>query len=427
MKYSDKESNILELKREYSNSILKTISAFSNYDGGKIVIGVDDDRNIVGIDNIKDLKISIENKINNSIEPRPLIEFNERRHNGFTVLEIVVIRGFFTPYLYNGKAYMRKDTSTVQVDHHEFVRLATEGRSYSYDEVNASNQNLIFTTLEKILINRKNIEKLNKDILITLELINNDDIFNNAGELLSDNNQIKSSGIDIIRFNGNDVSSYINRHESTKKSVLSQLEDVENLFDKYYPHVEEIKGMYREKVEQVPKSAFREAIVNALIHRDYHERGQIQVSFFDNRVEILSPGALPKEISEKDYIYGIRSVSRNPILANVFKILDLIEKFGTGIKKMRDSYSNSHHNPVFLIEPKSVTVILPNLLYDDSKFDDKSKIINYFSINKKATREDIENKFKLNKTSAINILNELIKENIIRREGESINIVYIYN
>ena len=94
MKYSDKESNILELKREYSNSILKTISAFSNYDGGKIVIGVDDDRNIVGIDNIKDLKISIENKINNSIEPRPLIEFNERRHNGFTVLEIVVIRGF---------------------------------------------------------------------------------------------------------------------------------------------------------------------------------------------------------------------------------------------------------------------------------------------------------------------------------------------
>jgi len=59
---------------------------------------------------------------------------------------------------------MRKDTSTVQVDHHEFVRLATEGRSYSYDEVNASNQNLIFTTLEKILINRKNIEKLNKDI-----------------------------------------------------------------------------------------------------------------------------------------------------------------------------------------------------------------------------------------------------------------------
>ena len=111
-------------------------------------------------------------------------------------------------------------------------------------------------------------------------------------------------------------------------------------------------------IETIPKEAFREAVANAIVHRVWDINAQIRISMFDDRIEIVSPGGLSDGISEKEYLEGRISVLRNPILANVFHRLDLIEKFGTG-KRIIQCYADSQSKPSFEISDNSIQVTLP--------------------------------------------------------------------
>ena len=121
-----RETRILEFKETITNTFLKTVSAFSNYDGGTILFGVDDDGNVKGLPDVKQACLDIENKINDSISPQP--NYTLEIQNNDQTIKLTVTSGLQKPYLYKSKAYKRNDTATIEVDTLEFTRLVLDGK-----------------------------------------------------------------------------------------------------------------------------------------------------------------------------------------------------------------------------------------------------------------------------------------------------------
>ena len=195
-----------------------------------------------------------------------------------------------------------------------------------------------------------NIEKLNSDILKTLELYSDKTGFNVAAELLADKNSFM--GIDVIRF-GENIDEIMERKAYEYISILDELEQVLQMFRRYYQY-EKIEGTARNVVDKIPEKAFREAIANALVHRMWDVKASIKVSMYSDRIEINSPGGLPEGINEEEYLNGQISILRNPIIGNVFFRLKYIEKFGTGIMRINYAYKDAIEKPKYKVFSNSI-------------------------------------------------------------------------
>lgn len=348
-----KETRQLEFKSDISNTFLKTVSAFANYNGGQIIFGVADNGKIIGLADPAKACLDIENKINDTIRPQPQYELAVQDSD--KTVKLRVESGRNKPYTYRSKAYRRNDTATIEVDELEFTRLILQGKNINYEDLPANKQDLTFASLEKSAKQEIGIENLNKDVLKSLNLYSDSEGFNHAAELLADENDYP--GIDIARF-GESISIILKRTTFEHESVLDELEKVVAVYRDYYQY-EEIQGMDRIKVETIPEEAFRETIANALIHRTWDVNAQIRVMMFDDRIEVSSPGGLPSSLSETEYLKGNVSILRNPILGNVFFRLHIVEILGTGIVRIKEAYKNSNRKPAFDIYENSITVILP--------------------------------------------------------------------
>ena len=348
-----RETRTLEFKETITNTFLKTVSAFSNYDGGTILFGVDDDGNIKGLPDVKQACLDIENKINDSITPQPdyLLEIQ----NSDQTIKLTVKSGLQKPYLYKSKAYKRNDTATIEVDTLEFSRLVLEGKNIRFEELPCKDQELSFEILRRKLKENIRIENFDKDTLKTLYLYNDDNGFNNAAGLLADKNHFP--GIDIVKF-GENISIIQKRSTFENVSVLEVYEKTLEVFRDYYQY-EVIQGADRKKMEKISEAAFREAIANALIHRVWDVDSQIRVSMFDDRIEIVSPGGLPSGITEEEYLAGKLSVLRNRNLANVFYRLGFVEIFGTGITRIKQLYAEALIKPDFEVSENAIKIMLP--------------------------------------------------------------------
>ena len=348
-----KETRQLEFKSDISNTFLKTVSAFANYDGGQIIFGVGDTGEKIGLKDPAETCLAIENKINDAIRPQPQYELSVNEKD--KTVTLTVEAGRSKPYTYKSKAYRRNDTATIEVDELELSRLILQGRNIHYEELPADTQELSFSELEWRAKQEIGIKSLNKDILKTLNLYQDGEGYNHAAELLADQNHFP--GIDVARF-GEDISIILKRAVLEKESILYELEKAVELYRDYYQY-EEIRGMDRVKVEKIPEEAFRETIANALIHRTWDVNAQIRVLMFEDRIEVSSPGGLPAGLSEEEYLKGNISMLRNPILGNVFYRLHIVEILGTGIIRIKEAYKESQKKPVFEVFENSIKVTLP--------------------------------------------------------------------
>ncbi len=347
------ETRILEFKETITNTFLKTVSAFSNYDGGTILFGVDDNGNIKGLPDIKQACLDIENKINDSISPQPDYTLEVQNHG--QTIKLTVKSGIQKPYLCKSKAYKRNDTATIEVDTLEFSRLILSGKNVRFEELPCIDQNLSFDVLYRKLKENIQLETFNLDTLKTLNLYDNANGYNNAAGLLADKNHFP--GIDIVRF-GENISIIQKRITFENISVLDAYDKALTVFRDYYEY-EMIQGADRKKVEKIPEAAFREAIANALIHRAWDVEAQIRVSMFDDRIEVVSPGGLPSGISAEEYMAGKLSVLRNRNLANVFYRLGFVEIFGTGIIRIKQLYEEGLLKPDFEVSENAIKIVLP--------------------------------------------------------------------
>ena len=231
------ESRNLEYKADMTNSFLKTVSAYANYGAGEIRFGISDDGERVGVKEPEAFALSVENKINDAIEPKP--NFSMALDGDVVILRVA--KGMDPPYTYRGKAYKRNHTATVEVSREEMRRLVLEGTGKSFDQLAAREETLTFSCLAEDLSTRLGIGSISQDILKTLGLYHDQEGYNNAAALLADENAFP--GIDVVRF-GAGLDEIVERERFSGVSVLLQYKRVVEMFQRYYQY-EAIKGFSR--------------------------------------------------------------------------------------------------------------------------------------------------------------------------------------
>ena len=414
-----RETRILEFKETITNTFLKTVSAFSNYDGGSILFGIDDNGNVKGLPDIKQACLDIENKINDSISPQPNYTLEVQNNN--QTIKLTVKSGIQKPYLYKSKAYKRNDTATIEVDTLEFSRLILEGKNIRFEELPCKDQELSFEILYSKLKESVQIETFNRDTLKTLNLYDNVNGYNNAGGLLADRNHFP--GIDMVKF-GESISIIQKRVTFENISILDVYEKAIAVFRDYYEY-EVIQEADRKKVEKIPEAAFREAIANSLIHRVWDVESQIRVLMFDDRIEVVSPGGLPSGITVNEYLAGKLSALRNRNLANVFYRLGFVEIFGTGIIRIKQLYEESLAKPEFEVSENAIKVVLPIFENNFNLSEDEKAIYKVLSKTMLKSISEIAPYVPFGKSKTTQLLKSMGQKGVVIVEGKGRSTKYI--
>jgi ATP-dependent DNA helicase RecG len=405
-----KESKTLELKENITNTFLKTVSAFANFGDGTILFGVNDEGNVVGIEHAEESCLDIEHTINDSIKPKPDFTLSITNENA---IELKVFEGKYKPYVYKGKAYRRSGTSSVEVDMIELRRLALEGSNLFYDQLACAESNLSFSYLEKKLHHVLDISTLDTDILRSLGFYTKDMKYNNAAALFADRNTF--SGVDIVRF-GETINVILERETISNTSLLEQYDKALERYRRNYQY-EVIEGSLRQKRELVPEDAFREALANALVHRDYDVHAHIRIAMFKNKIEISSPGGLPFGVKKEEYLHGTLSVLKNPIIGNLFFRLGLIETLGTGIRRINEAYREHDIKPMYTILDQSITVELPSTTAEYEVTGDESEIIEALQGGAILSSSEIANRTGFSKSKVVRLMKHLEEKRYVSVSG----------
>ena len=414
-----RETRTLEFKETITNTFLKTVSAFSNYDGGSILFGIDDNGNVKGLPDINQACLDIENKINDSISPQPNYTLEVQNNN--QTIKLTVKSGIQKPYLYKSKAYKRNDTATIEVDTLEFSRLILEGKNIRFEELPCKDQELSFEILYSKLKESVQIETFNRDTLKTLNLYDNVNGYNNAGGLLADRNHFP--GIDMVKF-GESISIIQKRVTFENISILDVYEKAIAVFRDYYEY-EVIQEADRKKVEKIPEAAFREAIANSLIHRVWDVESQIRVLMFDDRIEVVSPGGLPSGITVNEYLAGKLSALRNRNLANVFYRLGFVEIFGTEIIRIKQLYEESLAKPEFEVSENAIKVVLPIFENNFNLSEDEKAIYKVLSKTMLKSISEIAPYVPFGKSKTTQLLKSMGQKGVVVDEGKGRSTKYI--
>ena len=440
-----KEDQNTELKVELTKDIKKEIIAFANTNDGTIYIGIDDNGKVIGLKNAeKDLEAlsgMIREGIKSDLTLYTKIFIEEIDNKDIIIVKVSEAPN--KPYylaekgLKTSGVFLRHGNTTIPASEEVIKKLLLNSNSNSFESNISNSQNLHFEYSKNTFKNH-NIE-IDNNKLKTLNIINLNNQYTNLGLLLSDECPYS---IKCAIFNGNNKLEFRDRKEFTG-SVLKQVNETFEYLQLYNKTKGKIVGLERIDTKDYPEYALREALLNAIIHRDYNFTGSILVSLFDDHLEITSLGGLVKGLTIEDLYYGV-SESRNPNLANVFYRLKYVESFGTGIGRIIESYKGyEDKKPLILNTENTFKVILYNINYikDDTNltqkksFEENSKslnksltqekqIIEYLKKNNKASRTIVEDLLNISKTRATDILNKLINENIIMQIGRGKNTYY---
>jgi len=355
------EDKNTEFKREYVEDIKKTLVAFANTDGGNLYIGIDDDGNAVEINNIDGVMLQVTNVIRDAIKPdlAMFYDITVETVQNKKVVKITVNRGTARPYYLAAKGirpegvYVRQGASSVPASESAILSMIRETAGDSYEEARSLIQELIF--------NEANIVFENKQIPFgeaqkrSLGLIGEDGTYTNLALLLSDQ---CTHTVKIAVFEGEQKTVFKDRREFCG-SLLKQLNDAYQFIDQFNHTHAHTEGLYRVDKRAYPTEAIREALLNAIVHREYSFSASTLISIFDNRIEFVSIGGLARGISQSDILLGI-SIARNKKLADVFYRLHLIEAYGTGMPKIIEAYREYGLEPHIEISDNAFKITLPN-------------------------------------------------------------------
>ena len=341
---------------EKSEKYMKTVVAFANGEGGKIVFGIDDKTlEIVGmeVDNIFRTMDAITNAISDSCEPRIRPEVTLQTVGDKTVIIVEIFPGAMRPYYIKSKGiaegtYMRVSGTTRLVEDYMLKELILDGQNRYFDSEPCKDMNITKNDIRELCISMKqtaqkntwqdsekaNIKDITPNTLISWGILREENgkiIPTNAYALLTGKMRMQPC-IQCAVFKGIDRAYFVDRREFEGPIQ----EQVESAFQYVLEKINlgmKIQGIYRQDVYELPTDSVRELIANAVAHRSYLEPGNIQVALFDDRLEITSPGMLLNNVTIKKMMEGY-SKPRNPAIARAFAYMKIIEKWGTGIPRI---------------------------------------------------------------------------------------------
>jgi ATP-dependent DNA helicase RecG len=305
--------------------------------------------------------------------------------------------------------------------------MATEYKSeyvYDFETTKSIIQDLTFIESEKYFTERK--VEFKEEQKRSLGIINSDGLYTNLGLLFSD--QCIHS-IKLAIFQGINKLSFKDRKEFSG-SILKQIDDVFKYIDFFNRTRSEFSGLDRIDTLDYPVEAVREALLNAVTHRDYSYSSSTLISLFDDRIEFVSLGGLPKGITYNDMLLGI-SVLRNSHVADIFYRLHLIEAYGTGIQKIMESYDDFCSKPKIEVSDNAFKITLQNINYkhdftvkENTVTLNEQKVLDYLNNKYHSTRKEIENSAGLSQATTIRVLSDLIGKGLIVRQGEGKSTTY---
>lgn len=407
------ESRTLEYKEALTKSYLKTVSAFANYDGGSVIFGVQDNGEAIGIENSEQLRLSVENQINDNIHPRPRYLLEQYEEDGKVFVELKVEAGSQPPYYYQKKAYIRNDTSTIEVSDYEFNDLILKGRNLTYDKLSSPNQELTFNKLTDTFQNETNNALSTNDLPAILGLYTSGSGYNNAGLLFSDQNHFP--GIRIVKFGKDENTIWLRRDLEN----ISMIELMENALDTYRQQYqpEKIEGAKRITKSMIPEESYREALANALVHRNWAIDSPILIKMYPDKITISSPGVLVEGVQPDTYLRGAMSKFRNPVIGWIFLRLGYIEGLSTGVMRINAPYANAYQKPEFEFLSNALVITLPVLNDTPHLTSEQNQIYQLFNINRELSLKKIQKLTGLSSSSARNNTNFLVQRHILERIG----------
>ena len=446
------ESQNIEFKREIPNNhekFLKDVIAFSNSSGGKIMLGIEDESPFKLSDSISNM---ISAACTPQIEPAIVLSSIDNK----TIIEIDIPAGKFRPYYLKNKGkesstYIRINGTSRVADEIKLKELELEGKKISFDSMREIGKNYseekalalckkmkqialnAFTDDETNSVKELSIEKL-VDFGI-LSKINNHFYPTYSFNLLTDNT-IRYAKIQCALFKGNNRDVFID-HKEFDGPIYEQVDDAYNFVLRHINMGATINGLFREDTYELPISAVREMIANAVLHRSYLDQSCIQVSIFDNRIEVSSPGSLFGGLDIKTMKIG-KSTCRNEAIAEAFHYMKIAEAWGTGIPRII-SKCNEYNlpNPEFeefgegfkvtlyrkvSSEAEKVSSEIFVIYYDQLSYANVSdKFISNIQVvfssfeNCTFSQKDIQELLNCSKSKATNIMNAMKKAQIITK------------
>ena len=384
--YELKQSIELEKPRSW----LKTVSAFANTLGGIIIFGVDNDRKIVGLKDAANALEIISDKIKNRIKPLPEVEiypFYEEEQN---LIVVKVSKGRSGPYYYvhdrTKEVYIRLGDETIIAPNHILNELVLKGLNCTYDSLITDNKKRDYSfSYFEATYNERTHTKFKETDYISMNLSNKNGYLTNTGALLSDQNTIYQSRVFCTHWNGKTKTSLDSEaiddkeiNGSIVQQLFSSLEFIKNNMKiKWHK-----SGIYRIDKPDYDLEAVREALVNALIHRDYTRVGsEVSIDIYLDRLEITSPGGmLSGETLKIKNHSSIPSERRNPYLADIFARMKFMERRGSGLNKIIDKTNDLFGNKDSHVEYISLTnyfkVIIFNSNYKVDAVNDTDDAVN---------------------------------------------------
>ena len=352
------ETDRLEFKRALSKDDakwLKTVVAFANGRGGRIIFGVDSDRSVVGIgDDLFSVKDSIADAIANRIDPFPPADIAVTTLEGKPVIVVEVAQGMQCPYYLKAKGvregvYVRYDATTRSADENILKELLIDGEGKSFDQQVCRGLKVSEKDIEKLCKRmrtvarrnakndeqRKAVKPVKKAQLVKWGVLveRGKELLPTWAYVLLTGNARLSPLVKCGVFKGEDRAIFVDRREF-ESPVQDQVESaVQYVLEKINMGAK-FNGVYREDVYEIPPDSLRELIVNAVVHRLYidAEASPITVALHPNRLEITSPGGLPRGMTVEKMMTGY-SKCRNKAIAKAFAYMNLIENWGSGIKR----------------------------------------------------------------------------------------------
>jgi predicted HTH transcriptional regulator len=341
------EGKTLEFKRDISSpkNIIKTLVAFANTAGGNLFIGIEDGtKEIIGVSNPLDEEERLCSLIADSISPRLVPDVELMTVEGKTLLGVEVYPSGSRPHWVKREGhidgvYVRLGSTNRKADRELIAELQRSASGISFDEMpmpDLSSDNLDLDVAKKHF---EGVRKLNEEELITLKLLTREQgrLVPTTGAMLLFGKQrdfhFPDAWIQCGRFKGKDKA-YIFDHTEIHEDLPGSVESVMLFLKKHAFRGADFSDIRRKDVWSIPLTILREALVNAIVHADYSQKGApIRVSFFDDRIEIENPGILLPGMTIEDVKQGVSRI-RNRVIARVFRELDLIEQWGSGFRRI---------------------------------------------------------------------------------------------
>lgn len=416
-----------------ASELAEEICAFANAAGGTLLIGVDDKGKVVGVTMDNVAKSRLQNILNN-IEPQYPVKMEELLVNGKTVLCIHCDSGEQKPYTVSGAIIVRNGPNSEKITSVQRMRdffqqsdrlFFDEGLCKSFKYPDDFDDEYFATFREAAGISDTLDEET---ILENLKLFAGNKHFKNGAVLFFAKKPSKFFEWATTRctlFKGTDKGHIID-DKIFDGNLIHQYDEAMNyIYSKMNVEYEIKDAGPRKEIWEIPDVALKEALLNALSHRDYSERGaRTTVSIFDDRIEITNPGGLVNSIPKADF--GKRSLSRNPLLFGLSLRINMVEQIGSGISRIKKALADaSLEPPVFSLDGMfSVTFYRPvsvdrliEINWSSFINENQANMLKAINRNNKISKRELVDIIKLSKTAIDNNIEKLKELGILERVG----------